>query len=164
MALGRHFAISEQHRSRCGPALYRIHTVAHQYVVLLIHRKAFTGVANLHLRFPIPDDLPSGTAKVRCMALSDVETGNVQFGVEWAGLDAEQDASSNDIATNGSEGNQTVTWSSGDDDVYKELVVTLDANSTDPIAAGDRLVMRIVFATASTSAVESVWSYELFWE
>ena len=111
------------------------------------------------LRFEMPPVLPSGTGKLRLIALADAVTGVAKVNPKWASVAMEEDPSS---ATLNAEGTQTVTWSTADDDQYKELKVDLDA---DTLVAGEIVVMDLVFETASwTLAVESVWQASIIWE
>jgi hypothetical protein len=71
----------------------------------------------------------------------------------------EEDASA---ASLNAEGTATVTWASGDEDVYKELKVTLDA---DTLVASEEVVMDLVFETTGwTLAVISCWIPSIIWE
>lgn len=112
------------------------------------------------LRFQMPpSSLPSGTGKLRLLALANATSGNAKVNPKWASVAVEEDPSS---ATLNAEGTQTVTWSTGDADQYKELKVTLDA---DTLVASEEVVMDLVFETTSwTLAQVSTWIASIIWE
>ncbi len=111
------------------------------------------------LRFQMPPTLPVGTAKLRMRALSNAATGVAKVNPKWASVAVEEDASS---ATLNAEGTTTVTWTTGDEDVYKETKITLDA---DTIVADEEVVMDLTFETASwTLAQVSTWIVSIIWE
>lgn len=111
------------------------------------------------LRWMLPRVLPSGQLKLRLIALADAVTGSAKVNPKWASVAMEEDPSS---VTLNAEGTSTLTWSTNDDDEYKELVITLDADT--PVA-GEILVMSLVFETTSwTLAVVSTWLPSLYWE
>jgi hypothetical protein len=71
----------------------------------------------------------------------------------------EEDPSS---ATLNAEGTSTLTWAAGDNDQYRELKITLDADT--PVAA-EVIVMDLVFETTSwTLAQVSTWPASLIGE
>lgn len=111
------------------------------------------------LRFLFPPTLPSGTCKLRVLTLANKASLVAKFNPKWASVAPEEDPSS---ATLNAEGTQTVTWSTGDADQYKETKVALDADT--PVA-GEVLVMDVVFETASwTLDVVSGWYFSVIWE
>lgn len=111
------------------------------------------------LRFQMPTTLPSGTIKLKLLALANATTGVAKVNPKWVSVAAEEDPSS---ATLNAEGTSTVTWSTGDNDQYKELKVTLDA---DTVVAGETIVMDLVFETTSwTLAQVSTWIASIIWE
>jgi len=111
------------------------------------------------LRFQMPPTLPSGTGKLRLLALANATSGNAKVNPKWVSVAAEENPSS---ATPVAETVQTVTWGAGDNDQYKELKVTLDA---DTLVAGEIVVMDLVFETASwTLAAVSTWIASIIWE
>jgi len=111
------------------------------------------------LRFSMPPSLPTGTAKLRLLALADAVTGNAKVNPKWASVAVGEDPSS---ATLNAEGTSTLTWSTNDDDEYQELKITLDA---DTIVLSEEVVMDLVFETASwTLAVVSGWIPSIVWE
>jgi len=111
------------------------------------------------LRFALPPTLPSGTGKLRLLALANATSGVAKVNPKWASVAVEEDPSS---ATLQAEGTQTVTWAAGDNDQYKELKVTLDA---DTLVASEIVVMDLVFETSSwTLAQVSTWTVSIIWE
>lgn len=117
--------------------------------------------ATWSVRFLMPSTLPSGTAKLKLLALASATSGVAKVNPKWASVAAEE---SPDIAAGSlnAEGVQTVTWASGDSDVYKELEIALDA---DTVAADEVIVMDIVFETSSwTLAAKSVWQAFIVWD
>lgn len=105
------------------------------------------------LRFQMPPgSLPSGTCELRLLALANATSGAAKVNPKWASVAVEEDPSS---ATLNAEGTQTLTWGAGDNDQYKSLTVTLDADT--PVA-GEILVMSLVFETSGyTLAQVSTW-------
>ncbi len=115
--------------------------------------------ATWRLRFQMPPTLPTGTGKLRLLALANATSGVAKVNAKWASVAVEEDPSS---ATLNAETTSTVTWSAGDDDQYKELKVTLDA---DTLVAGEEVVMDLVFETTSwTLAQVSTWIASIIWE
>lgn len=117
------------------------------------------GDATWRLRFPMPPTLPTGTGKLRLLALADAVAGVAKVNPKWVSVAVEEDPSS---AALNAEGVSTVTWAAADDDVYKELKVTLDA---DTLVASEMVVMDLVFETADwTLAAVSTWIVSIVWE
>ena len=111
------------------------------------------------LRFKMPPTLPSGTGKLLLWALANATSGSAKVNPKWASVAAEEDPSS---ATLNAEGTSTLTWSTGDNDQYKELKITLDA---DTLVAGEMVVMNLVFETTSwTLATVSTWLAAIIFE
>ena len=112
------------------------------------------------LRFQMPPtSLPSGTGKLRLIALANATSNSAKVNAKWASVAMEESPSG---ATLNAEGTSTLTWAAGDNDQYKELLVTLDA---DTLVAGEIVVMDLTFETASwTLAVVSTWQPSIIWE
>lgn len=111
------------------------------------------------LRFQMPPSLPSGTGKLRLLALANATSGNAKVNPKWGSVAAEEDPSS---ATLNAEGTSTLSWSTGDNDQYKELKIALDA---DTLVASEMVVMDLTFETASwTLAQVSTWIPSIIWE
>jgi hypothetical protein len=111
------------------------------------------------LRFHMPPSLPSGTGKLRLIALANATSGAAKVNPKWASVAMEESPSG---ATLNAEGVSTLTWAAGDNDQYKELKVTLDA---DTLVASEIVAMDLTFETASwTLAVISTWNASIIWE
>lgn len=111
------------------------------------------------LRFQMPASLPTGTCKLKLRALAAATSGNAKVNPKWASVAVEEDPSS---ATLNAEGTSTLSWGSGDTDQYKELKITLDADT--PVG-DEEMVMDLVFETSSwTLAVVSTWIASVVWE
>lgn len=111
------------------------------------------------LRFQMPPTLPSGMGKLRLLALANATSGNAKVNPKWASVAVEEDPSE---ATLNAEGTSTLSWSTGDNDQYKELKVTLDA---DTLVASEEVVMDLTFETSSwTLAQVSTWIPSIIWE
>jgi hypothetical protein len=112
------------------------------------------------LRFLMPPTgLPSGTCKLRLLALANATSGSAKVNPKCADVAA---GSSPSGATLTAEGTNTLTWAAGDNDKYKELKITL--SGTVPIA-GDMLVVDLTFETSGwTLAAVSTWIASIIWE
>lgn len=111
------------------------------------------------LRFHMPPAFPTGTGKLRLLALADAVAGDAKVNPKWASVAVEEDPSS---AALNAEGVGTITWAGGDADVYKELKFTLDA---DTLVISEIVVMDLVFETAAwTLAARSTWIATIVWE
>ncbi len=111
------------------------------------------------LRFQMPPTLPTGTGKLRILALAAATSGVVKPHAKWVSVAVEEDPSA---ASLNDETVGTITWGAGDDDQYKELKVTLDA---DTLVASEEVVMDLVFEDASmTLAVVSTYIVSIIWE
>ncbi|HMC88442.1 MAG TPA: hypothetical protein VKI17_02795 [Gemmataceae bacterium] len=112
----------------------------------------------LELRFPIPPTLPTGTLKLRMLALANATSGVAKLTVSDKNVAA--GASPSAAALTG-ETQQTVTWAAGDNDKYKEVKLTL----TPAPAGNDTLVVAVTFNTTGwTLAQVSTWLFSLIWE
>lgn len=115
--------------------------------------------ATWRLRFQMPPSLPTGTCKLRLLALANATSGNARVNPKWASVAVEESPSG---ATLNAEGASQLTWGAGDNDQYKELKITLDADT--PVA-NEIIVMDLVFETASwTLAAVSTWIPSIIWE
>jgi hypothetical protein len=111
------------------------------------------------LRFQLPPTLPTGTGKLRLLALANATSNAAKVNPKWASVAVEESPSG---AALNAEGTGTVTWGAGDNDQYKELKVDLDA---DTLVAGEEVVMDLTFETASwTLAQVSTWIASIIWE
>lgn len=112
------------------------------------------------LRFEMPPTaLPSGTCKLRLLCLANATSGVAKINAKWASVAVEE---APDVATLQAETVQTVTWGAGDNDQYKELKVTLDADT--PVA-GEIIAMDLTFETSSwTLAAILTFQPSIIWE
>lgn len=123
------------------------------------------GESTLYMEFDLPvSSLPSGTCKLSCIALADATSGVAVIVPAWASVAVEEDPSA---ATMNSEGTSTITWGANDDDEYKQVKVTLDADT--PVA-GEKIVMALKFdnddggGNTWTLAVISTWQFSVIFE
>jgi len=117
------------------------------------------GDAIWRLRFWMPPELPTGTGKLYQRALANATSGVSKTNVKWVSVASEEDPSG---ATLNAEGTDTITWSTGDNDQYKELKTTLDA---DTLVVSEIVVMDWTFETTSwTLAQVSTWFAGIIWE
>ena len=111
------------------------------------------------LRFQMPPSLPTGTGKLRLLALANATSGVAKVNPKWVSVAVEENPSSAILVA---ETTQTVTWGAGDNDQYKELKVNLDA---DTLVTSEEVVMDLVFETTSwTLAQISTWIASIIWE
>jgi hypothetical protein len=105
-----------------------------------------------HLRFDMPDNLPSGLSPyLRLEAVANASTGDAKVNPKWAAV---ANGETLDAAVT-AEGTQTYTWATGDEWKRKVTDIALDAVT---LAGGDAIVMQLVFeSTGWTLAVESMW-------
>jgi len=111
------------------------------------------------LRWLMPPGLPTGTCKLRLLALANATTGDAKVNPKWASVAVGEDPAS---ITLQAEGTSTLSWAAGDNDKYKELKIALDA---DLVVASEVIAMNLTFETASwTLAVISTWIPSIIWE
>jgi hypothetical protein len=112
------------------------------------------------LRFAMPPTLPSGTAKLRILALANATSGAAKLNPKWVSVAAGEVPSS---ATPVAEGTSTITWGAGDNDKYLGLSVTLDA---DTVVASEIVVMDLVGETSgwTLAAVLTLAVVAVIWE
>lgn len=111
------------------------------------------------LWFQMPPSLPSGTGKLLLEGIANAATGVAKVNPAWKSWAAEEDIAS---PTLNAEGTSTVTWATGDEDVFKETKITLDA---DTLVAGEMVQLDLVFETTSwTLAAVSTWLASIIWE
>jgi len=116
--------------------------------------------ATVHLSFEAPPVLPSGTAKLRVIALCDVAADFMTFQTLWRSVAIGEDPSSLILA---SEGDSTLTWVGGDNDKYLEKKVPLV--TTDVVVASEIIIVQIIFkGGAGRIADLSSWTFSIIWE
>lgn len=110
------------------------------------------------LRFHIPPTVPTGTMKLRLLALANATSGAAKVTVKDGRAPAGSNPSSAALT---SETQVSLTWAAGNNDQYLETKVTL---TTVP-QGNDVLVVGLVFNTTGwTLAVPSAWIATLIWE
>lgn len=111
------------------------------------------------LRFAFPPAIPAGTCRLRLIALANATAGSAKVNPKWVTVGMEEDPSSKPLIA---EGTQTLTWSAGDNDQYKEIKIDLDADTP---AANTICAMKLVFETSGwTLAQVSTWQAMIIWE
>ncbi len=125
---------------------------------------SLTADAVTELRFHVPPALPTGTLKLRILALANATSGAAKLTVSdgVATPAASPAACGNPSAvTLTAESQTTITWTTSENDRYKESKVTLTAA---PVAS-DVLVVAVKFQTTSwTLAVVSTYIFTIIWE
>jgi hypothetical protein len=114
--------------------------------------------ATWELRFPMPPSIPTGTLKLRLLALANATSGAAKVTVKDGRCPA---GSSPSAAALTSETQTTVTWSTGNNDEYLESKIAL---TTTP-QANDMLIVALTFnVTGWTLAASSTWLASVIWE
>ena len=108
------------------------------------------------LQFNLPETIPAGTLKLRCLAMANATSGVAKLTVS----DGQTAAGSNIGATTlSSETQLSQTWATAD--ILVENKITLTTSPT----ANDILTVMAVFNTTSwTLAAASTWQFSLVWE
>jgi hypothetical protein len=118
----------------------------------------------LELRFHMPPTIPTGTMKMRILALANATSGAAKVTVkdQVATPAASPSASGNPSAVSlTSETQSTVTWTTSENDRYKETKVPLSTSA----AGNDVMVVAILFSTSGwTLAQVSTWIFSIIWE
>lgn len=118
----------------------------------------------VELRFPVPPTLPTGTLKIRVIALANATSGDakVSVGAGTATPAASPAAGGNPSGvTINYAALYTITWAASENDRYKEY-----KNSPVATPAGnDILIVGVEFVTTGwTLAAASCWNFFLIWE
>ena len=100
------------------------------------------------LRFTIPPVLPTGTAKLRLRMLANATSGVAKINPKWVSVANSEDPSS---ATLIAEGVQSPTWAAGEADKYKDILITLDA---DTVVINEEVVMDLTLETSGWTLVQ----------
>jgi hypothetical protein len=124
------------------------------------------------LRFQIPPALPTGTLKLRLLALANATSGAARVNPKWVSVAPGASPSGATLVAEGvtpdstagqAGAGDTLTWGTGDADQYVEAKWILNA-ATAP-AANEIVVMDLTFETASwTLAQVSTWFPSLIYE
>ena len=113
------------------------------------------------LKFQIPPALPTGTGKLRLLAISAATAGEMDVEVSWLSIAVGEDPSAGPLS---SEGVFTFSWDSGtDDNIYLEQKVTLDA---DTLVAGEIVAMQLDFQVPAGGSIIKIGTFSpsIIWE
>lgn len=114
--------------------------------------------ATVHLRFPVPPTVPTGTLKLRSLLLANATSGTAKFTIKDGTCPAGTSPSG---VTLTSETQSSVTWGAGDNDKYKEVKTTLTASP----AGNDVLVVAVTFNTTSWTLAQILCAiHTIIWE
>ncbi len=114
--------------------------------------------ATWELRFPMPPSIPTGTLKLRLLALANATSGFAKVTVKDGTCPAGSIPSS---VTLTSESQISPAWLSGSADKYIESKVALSATPS----GNDMLVVALTFNTSGwTLAAASTWLASIIWE
>jgi hypothetical protein len=114
--------------------------------------------ATWELRFPMPPAIPTGTLKLRLLALANATSGVAKVTIKDANVAA---GSSPSAAGLTSETQVSLTWSSGQADKYQESKTALSSSPN----GNDMLVVALTFNTSGwTLAAVSTWLATIIWE
>jgi hypothetical protein len=113
-----------------------------------------------YLLFRTPNPIPAGTCKLRLTQVSLVGgTQACKVNPGWASVAYNENY---DTITLNAEGTQTLSLTSSDANLLKQLDTTLDA---DTLVANEFIYIRLTFETSGwTLAQASVWNAEVIWE
>lgn len=108
------------------------------------------------LQFNMPETIPSGTLKLRCLAMANATSGVAKLTVKDKNVAA---GASLGTSTLNSETQLSQTWATAD--ILVENKITLTSAPT----ANDILTVVATFNTTSwTLAAASVWQFSIVWE
>jgi hypothetical protein len=127
--------------------------------------------ATWELRFPMPPTIPSGTLKLRLLALANASSGSAYFQVADGHCPAASSPSAATLTTENGGNSYTVTWTATAGSTADDYLETKIALSAAP-AGNDVLIVSLTFnstqvggAAASWSlAAVSTWLASILWE
>jgi hypothetical protein len=112
--------------------------------------------ATATLQFNMPESIPSGTLKLRCLAMANATSGVAKLTVSDKNVAA---GASLGTSTLNAETQLSQTWATAD--ILVENKITL----TSTPSANDILTIKAVFnSTSWTLAAASVWQFSIVWE
>jgi hypothetical protein len=112
--------------------------------------------SNAVLQFNMPETIPSGTLKLRCLAMANATSGVAKVTVKDKNVAA---GSSLGTSTLNSETQLSQTWATAD--ILVENKITLTSSPS----ANDVLTVLVVFNTSGwTLAAASTWQFSIVWE
>jgi len=110
------------------------------------------------IQFNLPEVIPSGTAKLRLLAMANATSGNAKITVADAGTAPAASIGVTTLTTDATA--QTVTWTTAD--ILVETKITMTGAGQ---VANNIFTVLLTFNTASwTLAQASVWLCSLVWE
>lgn len=118
----------------------------------------------LSLRFPMPPSIPTGTLKLRVLALANATSGAAKVHAsDGLAVPAVSPASSGNPSaiTLTADTLATITWAASENDRYKEAKVTLSSVPS----GNEQLVVAVKFETSGwTLAVTGTFIFSVIWE
>jgi hypothetical protein len=109
------------------------------------------------LQFNMPEAIPSGTLKLRCLAMANATSGVAKLTVKDASTSAGSNIGATTLTT---ETQLSQTWATADILVENKITLTATAPTANQI-----LTVLATFNTASwTLAAASTWQFSLVWE
>ena len=107
-----------------------------------------------HLCFQMPPEFPAATTgKLVVLSRANAATGGLEIDPQWKSVAPEEDPSANAAeggADLSAETDTSVDWATGDEDVIKETVITLDA---DTLVVDEVVHMNLIFSDDATTAL-----------
>lgn len=108
------------------------------------------------MQFNMPESIPSGTLKLRCLAMANATSGVAKLTIKDKNVAA---SASLGTSTLNSETQLSQTWATADILVENKITLTSSPN------ANDILTVLATFNTTSwTLAAASVWQFSIVWE
>lgn len=108
------------------------------------------------LQFNMPETIPSGTLKLRCLAMANATAGNALLTVTDKNVAA---GSSLGTSTLNSETQLTQTWATADILVENKITLTSTPSANDVLT-----VVATFNKTSWTLAAASTWQFSIVWE
>lgn len=113
----------------------------------------------VELEWAMPNNLPSGTAKLQIETRSNATSGSCNLTPSWVSI---AEGENFDTISLNSEGSTNISHGAGDNDDRKIAKVTLDA---DTVVAGETIRMHIVWATSGFTYTNITgWQFSIIWE
>lgn len=118
---------------------------------------------DLQLQFHIPPEQPAGTTvKFLARPIADGTSADVDLNIRWKSFATEEDMDIAKTSFPTAEGTSTITWAAGDDHVFKEVKVTMDA---DTVVDAEIVHMYVQFEVPTSAlAAISTWVFHIIWE
>lgn len=114
--------------------------------------------ATFGLRFVMPNNIPSGTMKLRMLALANATSGEALYTVSDGAVSPGSSPSAVSLTA---ETQNTLTWAGGNADAYLQVLTPLSAS----VSGNQILVVAITFNhTSWTLAQPSTWIPSIIWQ